>query len=117
MLANIVRSVLLMLLVGRQEVHPACKKLSGGVLAWLSVWSEVQIGFTFLVLACPGSANYGNDVLRQPSLEERLRDIAIATRHTKTNKGFYRNILFYGPPGTGKTMFAKVSSRTAFISF
>ena len=32
----------LMLLVGRQEGHPACKKLSGGVLAWLSVWSEVQ---------------------------------------------------------------------------
>ena len=24
------------------EGHPACKKLSGGVLAWLSVWSEVQ---------------------------------------------------------------------------
>jgi len=24
-------------LVGRQEGHPACKKLSGGVLAWLSV--------------------------------------------------------------------------------
>ena len=30
------------LLVGRQEGHPACKKLSGGLLAWLSVWSEVQ---------------------------------------------------------------------------
>jgi len=29
----------LMLLVGWQEGHPACKKLSGGVLAWLSVWS------------------------------------------------------------------------------
>jgi len=69
------------LLVGWQEGHPACKKLSGGVLAWLSVWSEVQtcichwhhmsqlmplpltvscfskiqIGFTFLVLAHPGS--------------------------------------------------------------
>jgi len=28
--------------VGRQEGHPVCKKLSGGVLAWLSVWSEVQ---------------------------------------------------------------------------
>jgi len=27
----------LALLVGRQEGHPACKKLSGGVLAWLSV--------------------------------------------------------------------------------
>jgi len=25
----------LTLLVGRQEGHPACKKVSGGVLAWL----------------------------------------------------------------------------------
>ena len=32
----------LTLLVGRQEGHPACKKLSGGVLAWLSDWSEMQ---------------------------------------------------------------------------
>ena len=32
----------LTLLVGRLEGHPACKKLSGGMLAWLSVWSEVQ---------------------------------------------------------------------------
>ena len=64
-------------LVGWQEGHPACKKQSGGVLAWLSVWSEergadlhmaqlmplpltvscsskIQIGFTFLVPAYPG---------------------------------------------------------------
>jgi len=58
---------------GQQEGHPAYKKLSGGVLAWLSVRSEVQtciwmplpltvscfskiqIGFTFLVPAYPGS--------------------------------------------------------------
>ena len=32
----------LTLLVGWQEGHPACKKLSSGVLAWLSVWSEVH---------------------------------------------------------------------------
>jgi len=33
----------LTLLVGRQEGHPACKKNRVvGVLAWLSVWSEVQ---------------------------------------------------------------------------
>ena len=37
----------LTLLVGRQEGHPACKKLSGGVLTWLSVWSEV------LTCICP----------------------------------------------------------------
>jgi len=30
-------------LVGRQEGRPASKKLSGGVLAWLSVWREVQV--------------------------------------------------------------------------
>jgi len=67
-------------LVGRQEGHPACKKLSGWVLAWLSVWSEVQtwhmaqlmplpltvpcfskiqIGFTFLVTAHLGSPRKG----------------------------------------------------------
>jgi len=67
----------LTLLVGRQEGHPACKKLSGRLLAWLSVWREVQtciwpswchchslslapvksiqIGFTSLVPAHPGS--------------------------------------------------------------
>jgi len=33
----------LTLLVGRQEGHPACKKLIGGMLAWLYVWGEVQI--------------------------------------------------------------------------
>ena len=69
----------LTLLVGRQEGHPACKKLSGGVLARLSAWSEVdlhmaqlmplpltvscfseiQIGFTFLVPAHLGSPGKG----------------------------------------------------------
>ncbi|KAJ1144887.1 hypothetical protein NDU88_011181 [Pleurodeles waltl] len=46
-------------------------------------------------------------VVLSPKLEERVRDIAIATRNTKKNKGLYRNILMYGPPGTGKTLFAK----------
>jgi len=32
----------LTLLVGQQEGHLACKNLSGEVLAWLSIWSEVQ---------------------------------------------------------------------------
>jgi len=58
---------------GRKGIQPV-KKLSGGVLAWLSVWSQmetmaqlmplpltvscfskIQIGFTFLVPAHPGS--------------------------------------------------------------
>ncbi|OQV19383.1 ATPase family AAA domain-containing protein 3-A [Hypsibius exemplaris] len=46
-------------------------------------------------------------VVLKPDLESRLRDIAITTRHTKKNNGFYRNLMMYGPPGTGKTLFAK----------
>ena len=33
----------LTLLVGRQEGYPACKTLSDEVLAWLSVWIEMQM--------------------------------------------------------------------------
>ncbi|XP_056130090.1 ATPase family AAA domain containing 3 [Lampris incognitus] len=46
-------------------------------------------------------------VVLSPKLEERVRDVAIATRNTRQNHGLYRNILMYGPPGTGKTLFAK----------
>ena len=42
MVSALTTTLTLTLLVGWQEGHPACKKLSGGVLAWLSVWSEVQ---------------------------------------------------------------------------
>jgi len=66
----------LMLLVGRQEGHLACKKLSVGGASMViclehgadlhmahlmplpltvSCFSKIQIGFTFLVLAHPGS--------------------------------------------------------------
>ena len=61
----------LTLLVGWQEGHPVCKKLSGGVLAWLPVWSDVQtchslslasvkswLVFTFLVPAHLGSPGH-----------------------------------------------------------
>ena len=49
----------LTLLVGQQEGHPACKKLSGGVLAWLSVWSEVQ------TCICPADATATHCLLLQ----------------------------------------------------
>jgi len=44
------------LLVGWQDGHPACKKEGGEVLAWLSVWSKVQ-----MVYICPA------DVITTPS--------------------------------------------------
>ena len=42
-LSHSVQYSALTLLVVRQEGHLVCKKLSGGVLAWLFVWSGVQI--------------------------------------------------------------------------
>ena len=52
-------SSVLMLLVGQQEGHPACKKLSGGVMALLSVWSEVQ------TCICPADATATHCLLLQ----------------------------------------------------
>jgi len=49
----------LTLLVGWQEGHLACKKLSGEVLAWLSVWSEVQ------TCICPADATATHCLLLQ----------------------------------------------------
>ena len=65
-----------MLLVGQQKGHPACKKLSGGVICLergadlhmahlmplpltVSYFSKIQIGFAFLVLAHPGVPDKG----------------------------------------------------------
>jgi len=76
LLTYLVLSVLLTLLVGRQEGHPACEKTEwwgAGVVVCLergadlhmaqlmpltliiSCSSKIQIGFTFLVPAHPGS--------------------------------------------------------------
>ncbi|RNA05718.1 ATPase family AAA domain-containing 3A [Brachionus plicatilis] len=46
-------------------------------------------------------------VVLEPELEVRLREIAVSTKNTKSNKGLFRNLLMHGPPGTGKTLFAK----------
>lgn len=49
-------------------------------------------------------------VVLRPKLEERLRDIAIATKNTRQNQGLYRNILMHGAPGTGKIIYFKLYS-------
>lgn len=57
------------------------------------------------------------NVIFRPTIEEELRDVAIATRNTKMNKSFYRNFMFYGPPGTGKTLFAKRLAQHSGMDF
>lgn len=50
----------------------------------------------------PGQSDALQGVVLAPKLEERLRDVAIATKNTKRNRGMYGNILMHGPPGTGE---------------
>lgn len=88
---------------------------SGTQPAW--GWAAlVQYGLAGLSLPPPPFLTQGlaysppsSLLFLQPTLEERVRDIAIATRNTRHNRSLYRNILMYGPPGTGKTLFAKVA--------
>jgi len=93
------RDSALTLSVRWQEGHPACRKRSGEVLAWLSVWArcrlayspadatathclllqEIQIGFrfTFLVLAHPGS----------PIQNSGSRKMVVVVRETVSGSG------------------------------
>ena len=59
-----------MLLVGQQEGHPSCKKLNGGVLAWLSVWSELPLNGCVCVLHFINNCLEDNMKTHQPVFRE-----------------------------------------------
>ena len=47
------------------------------------------------------------DVILSTSCEQRVMELAAATRNAQKNRAPYRHLLFYGPAGTGKSMVAK----------
>lgn len=53
------------------------------------------------------NGNGFGDVVLNPSLQQRIKQLAGATANTKAHQAPFRNMLFYGPPGTGKTMAAR----------
>ncbi|KTF87932.1 hypothetical protein cypCar_00044446 [Cyprinus carpio] len=88
-----------------ESIRTAGAVFGEGFRAFVSDWDKVTATMAKRLKSKPQDALEG--VVLSPSLEERVRDIAIATRNTRQNRGLYRNILMYGPPGTGKTLFAK----------
>eukprot|EP00946_MAST-07B_sp_MAST-7B-sp1_P005034 g5034.t1 len=48
-----------------------------------------------------------NDVILERVCEQRVLELAEATRNARNNRAPYRHLLFYGPAGTGKSMVAK----------
>lgn len=56
-------------------------------------------------------------VILEPKLDERLRNVASSTFHTKTNRAPFRHLLLHGPPGTGKTLFAKALARHSGLDY
>lgn len=64
----------------------------------------------------PGNGNGFGDVILNPSLQKRVKQLANATANTKLHQAPFRNMLFYGPPGTGKTMAARELARKSVCS-
>jgi len=65
MVCNFVFTALLDCLQCFDAIGWAAGRASGGVLVWLSVWSKVQIGFTFLVPAHSGSPAPGQRAVKR----------------------------------------------------
>ena len=47
--------------------------------------------------------NTMKDIVLEPTLDKRLRRVAISTANTKKNKAPFRHLLLHGPPGTGQS--------------
>ncbi|XP_067573747.1 ATPase family AAA domain-containing protein 3 isoform X2 [Pseudorca crassidens] len=88
-----------------ESIRTAGTVFGEGFQAFVTDWDKVTATVSRRLLSKPQDALEG--IVLSPSLEARVRDIAIATRNTRKNRSVYRNILMYGPPGTGKTLFAK----------
>lgn len=94
------------------------RESSMGKYPWSGVLSRRLKSITSQNKRVNGNSNSGGqngngfgDVILNPSLQKRIKQLAGATANTKAHQAPFRNMLFYGPPGTGKTMAARELAR------
>ncbi|KAJ6812207.1 ATPase family AAA domain-containing protein 3-like [Iris pallida] len=89
---------------------------------WSGVFSRSMSSIASKSKAAKGNGQGENgngfgDVILNPSLQKRIKQLAAATANTKAHKAPFRNMLFYGPPGTGKTMAARELARKSGLDY
>ncbi|KAK9145648.1 hypothetical protein Sjap_005551 [Stephania japonica] len=95
------------------------RESSRGKYPWSGVFSRGVSSLAQKSDKAPGAQN-GNgfgDVILNPSLQKRIKQLASATANTKSHQAPFRNMLFYGPPGTGKTMAARELARNSGLDY
>ncbi|KAL5207090.1 hypothetical protein ABZP36_031525 [Zizania latifolia] len=96
------------------------RESSRGKYPWSGVFSRGMSTITSKLNKGSNLGKDGNgfgDVILNPSLQNRVKQLANATANTKLHQAPFRNMLFYGPPGTGKTMAARELARKSGLDY
>jgi len=99
---------------------PSLVRETSRIVPTAFVHSPIQT-FTQLWKRAAGPSAAGTSavdgVVLEPTLEQRLKRVAISASNAKANRAPFRHLLLHGPPGTGKTLFARNLARTSGLDF
>ncbi|KAJ8631954.1 hypothetical protein MRB53_025290 [Persea americana] len=96
------------------------RESSRGKYPWSGLFSRAMSSLSHRAEKGVDSGKNGNgfgDVVLNPSLQQRIKQLAGATANTKAHQAPFRNMLFYGPPGTGKTMAARELAQRSGLDY
>ena len=62
-------------------------------------------------------AGHFRNVVLGPAVQERISQLALATRNTRKSGAPFRHLLLHGPPGTGKTLIARTLAASSGLDY